>query len=263
MAPITPKELTEGLSQLPFASRNTLREWGALMSIEDKSSEESHEPEMIHGVLNIDFPKPHFDHKGGLLMLPTPPFGHDKNILGRAKKLTEAVNDAAGQEIMIYENEQMEDNGYCSTGVDVNDLRNYVVIKIRTKHEILADIFKNLQDSPTTRNTSRKAITRDGSGDYWYNKERIPFNKTRIYYLIFTFLFDRPDGEATYKEINAHLARQGKNSCGTVAKMSERIRNAIKVYEKNDKFPSKIGAHKVFDTNRGAGVRLYNPEVDI
>lgn len=115
--------------------------------------------------------------------------------------------------------------------------------------------------SGDTKNLPRRAIEKSGNDEYFIGGKIIPFtNKKALYYRIFKFLFDRANGEATYKEIDTHLGKMGHGVKESVPAMSERIRNAIAVYEKNRDYPQKIGERKIFETI-GGGIRLNNPEI--
>lgn len=107
----------------------------------------------------------------------------------------------------------------------------------------------------------KRAITKDVDGDYYYKGKKLPFKKDAIYAHIFDYLYDLADGEASYDNINTYLARMGKGTMGSKFDQSERIRNAIKVYEKDKKFPKTIGGLRMLEVRHGYGMRLNNPEV--
>lgn len=234
--------------------RKTLRVWGNVMATGIAGASVDEQVESV-GVLKIYDFHTRFDPRRGLLLLQS-----DLATLTQARKLTEDVNGAAGEQIMLVANDR--EFSLPSDRTTTEDLEWHTVIKICYSAPALADVLNALPDGPVIKNATKRAITRDGSGDYLYNGKLLPLNTKTLYFLIFTFLFDLPDGEATYEEIDAHLARNKKGSRETLLEMSERIRNAIKVYEKNKQLPTQIGSRKVFDTDWGKGVRLYNPEID-
>lgn len=109
--------------------------------------------------------------------------------------------------------------------------------------------------------TGKRAITKDADGDYNYKGKKLPFKKDAIYTHIFNYLYDLANNEASYNDIDAYLAKMGKGIMGEKFDQSERVRNAVKVYEKSKKLPKTIGGRPVFEIRQGFGVRLNNPEI--
>jgi len=107
-----------------------------------------------------------------------------------------------------------------------------------------------------------KVFCRDNLGNYYYRDKKLKFNKKSIYYHIFDYLYSCPDNKATYSELNTHLAKSGFGDKNSTDKKKERIRNAIKVYEKSDaKFPKTIGEIPVFEVEYGVGLKLNNIDI--
>lgn len=107
----------------------------------------------------------------------------------------------------------------------------------------------------------RKAISGNVTG-YFYEGRMLWFDKNTIYYLVFVYLFEHPEERASYDEIDRHLSRSGRGTKEGKEAQSSRIRNAIKVYEKNPKCLHKIGELFVFEEIPRWGVKLNNPVID-
>lgn len=108
---------------------------------------------------------------------------------------------------------------------------------------------------------NQRAITKDMDGNYYYKSEKLPFTKNKIYFYLFDYLFGLPNGEASYKDIDNYLSSKGFGVKENKHLQHERIRNALKVYNKNKRFPTAIGNTAVLEVSRGVGVRLNNPEI--
>lgn len=127
--------------------------------------------------------------------------------------------------------------------------------------EMVAAAKKSGLGENIVQKEKRRAITKNIDNDYFYKEKKLPFQKDSIYYHIFDYLYGLASNEASYKDISIYLARNGFGVNENEAKQSERIRNAIKVYEKTKEYPKKIGNLRVLEVRRGFGVRLNSPEI--
>lgn len=118
----------------------------------------------------------------------------------------------------------------------------------------LSIILRNIR-SPKMQNKQRK-ITKEKDGNYYYNGKPLTFNHKAVYFHIFDCLFEIADNKATYDQIDIFLSKKGLGRNQEKTAASQRIRNAIKVYEKNPSFPSEINRNRVFKIIPRFGVKI-------
>ena len=119
--------------------------------------------------------------------------------------------------------------------------------------------------------TLANVLTKNPSGDYFYEGKRIDISRNTIYYDVFDILFLKCDqgGFLSYEDIEAELIKRGRPPLDNAGERNKRIQNAVtnkaQGFFKHAKINGKpmhngtLDGKELIEIVRGMGLRLNNP----
>jgi len=133
-----------------------------------------------------------------------------------------------------------------------------IITEIQKEQKIKSEIIPN------------RLISKNSSGDYFYNGKMIEMDQETIYHKIFDILFTSgdQDGFISYEDIEKELVKRGLLEIENKVARNKRISNAISKHQglfrfarvNGKRFNNKtLSGKKLIEPKRGKGKKLNNP----